>query len=479
MLKEGGYSKSFERHLMYLTDHLNQTNLQLVDFDSNDISTVLFISIDNDGQILLLEGNAGEELELDKEQLIGANIYDIGASENRLLNHIRILLLKGIYNTVVEKDEKYFEIFLTNLKRKNGEIHGVLGLIKDVTEDMKWKEELAVQKIYFSQLFENSPQAIVVLDSQGKIVNINNEFEKLFQYRIEEVKGIDIKELIVPPDDYEASSAILEKVSKGEIAKIECIRNRKDGLKVNVNVLYYPVSLGDDKVGLYAIYTDITSRKQHEEQIKNSLLEKEILLKEVHHRVKNNLQIIASLLNFQSKFISDPSALNMFKESQSRVKSISLIHEKLYQTKDLSRIEFAGYIKSLVTHLFLNFDIKPDKVGFSVNANNLFLSVDTAIPCGLIVNELVTNSLKYAFPDDRKGQITINLNYNNLNEYELMIKDNGISLPENIKIGNTETLGLQLIKTLTTQLDAQVDIIRDNGTTFLIKFKNMNYKGRL
>jgi PAS domain S-box-containing protein len=479
MIKEGGYSKSFERHLLYLTDHLNQTNLQLVDFDFNDISIVLFFSIDNDGQILLLEGNALEDLELDKELLIGSNIYNISASENRLLNHIRILLLKGIYNTVIEKDEKYYEIFFTNLKRRNGDVHGVLGLVKDVTEDMKLKEELSVQKVYFSQLFENSPQAIVILDNQCKIININKGFENLFDYRIEELKGRSIKDVLVPQDVYEEAGEIMERVIKGEIVKLESVRSRKDGSKVHVSILYYPVSLGDDKVGMYAIYTDITNRKLNEEQIKNSLLEKEVLLKEVHHRVKNNLQIIASLLNFQSRYVKDPEALNMFKESQNRVKSIALIHEKLYQTKDLSRIEFAGYIKSLVSHLFLTFDIKPDRISFSVNANNLFLSVDTAIPCGLIINELVTNSLKYAFPEDRKGQITINLNYNNLNEYELIVKDNGISLPENIVIGKTETLGFQLINTLVTQLDAKADIIRNNGTTFLIKFKNMNYKGRL
>jgi PAS domain S-box-containing protein len=479
MIKEGGYSKSFERHLMFLTDHLNQTNLQLVDFDANDISAVLFFSIDNDGQILLLEGNAAKELEIDKDLLIGANIYDIGASENRLLNHIRILLLKGICNTVIVKDDKYYEIFFTSLKRRDGEVHGVLGLVKDVTEDTKFKEELGVQKIYFSQLFENSPQAIVILDNHYNIININKGFENLFQYKIEEVKGSNIKEVIVPEENKEESEETMDRVLKGEVAKLEGIRNRKDGTAVNVSILVYPVSFEDGKVGLYAIYSDITDRKIHEQQIKDSLLEKEVLLKEVHHRVKNNLQIIASLLNFQARFVSDPSALKMFQESQNRVKSISLIHEKLYQTKDLSRIEFAGYIKSLVSHLFLAFNIKPDKIGFTVNANNLFLSVDTAIPCGLIINELVTNSLKYAFTDDIKGQVTINLSYNNMSEYELMIKDNGICLPEDIIIGKTQTLGFLLVNTLITQLDAKVDIIRDNGTTFLIKFKNLNYKGRL
>jgi len=227
-------------------------------------------------------------------------------------------------------------------------------------------------------------------------------------------------------------------------------------------------------------------RRQAEERIKTSLAEKEVLLKEIHHRVKNNLQVISSLLNLQSGYISDISALQMFKESQNRVRSMSLIHEKLYQSKDLARIDFAEYIKDLANYLFRMYRRQAYNAKIRIDAEDVSLDIDTAIPCGLIVNELISNSLKYAFPTENEasvkrreseGEIGVELRSND-DHLMLIVSDNGIGLPEDLDFRETESLGLQLVNTLTEQLEGNIELIRKGGTTFKITFKKpKNEKG--
>ncbi|MGH2575342.1 MAG: histidine kinase dimerization/phosphoacceptor domain -containing protein, partial [Ignavibacteria bacterium] len=247
-----------------------------------------------------------------------------------------------------------------------------------------------------------------------------------------------------------------------------------------VEALMHQLALASNNALLYQHAQDeIKERSASDEKIKQSLLEKELLLKEIHHRVKNNLQIISSLLNFQSKYIKDKDSMQMFKESQNRVKSIALIHEKLYQTRDLSRIDFDKYIKSLTSHLQTTFGRKSDQISIKTKAENIFMSADTALPCGLIINELITNSLKYAFPDNKKGEIYIELMYHNNNKYTLIVKDNGIGFPKGIDFQNTESLGMKLVLGLIRQLDATIELDNDNGTQFKIEFSHLNYYGRI
>ncbi len=247
-------------------------------------------------------------------------------------------------------------------------------------------------------------------------------------------------------------------------------------------------------------------RRQAEERTKASLAEKEVLLKEIHHRVKNNLQVISSLLNLQSDYIKNEKALQMFKESQNRVRSMALIHEKLYQSKDLARIDFAEYIRDLANYLFRMYGVGPYLVGLEINVEDVSLGIDTAIPCGLIINELVSNSLKYGFPAqalkkldqndsnppkantrDRafaeqnestsflekglKGRISVNLRSDNSGKLILTVSDNGVGFPENLDFRKTKSLGLQLVNTLTEQLDGDIELDRSCGTAFRITFQ--------
>jgi two-component sensor histidine kinase len=218
--------------------------------------------------------------------------------------------------------------------------------------------------------------------------------------------------------------------------------------------------------------------REHSESLQNSLSEKEVLLKEIHHRVKNNLQVISSLLYLNSKKIKDKGAQDMFKESQNRVKSIALVHERLYQSKDLGKIDFKEYVTRLTDDLFRSYAVNQSIIKLIISIKQIFISIDTAVPCGLIINEIISNSLKYAFPDaeelNKNCEIRIEFERDDKNNSLLSISDNGIGLPEGIDLKKTKSLGLQLVDTLIDQLEGTLEIDLSTGTKFKFKFKDIN-----
>jgi|GEM_PF-3399037 len=215
---------------------------------------------------------------------------------------------------------------------------------------------------------------------------------------------------------------------------------------------------------------EIAQRREAEDLVRASLREKEVLLKEIHHRVKNNLQVISSLLNLQSMATEDASARAMLADSQNRVRSMALIHEKLYRSDDLSRIDFREYLNTLTAGIVQTYQSFSVPIDLRLSGENVFLPVDSAVPCGLIVNELVSNALKHAFPDGRAGQIRVDLRQNNSREIRLAVSDNGIGLPETVDFRNTESLGMQLVNALVAQLGGMLDLKVDGGTMFEITF---------
>jgi len=214
---------------------------------------------------------------------------------------------------------------------------------------------------------------------------------------------------------------------------------------------------------------EIAERKLVEEALNKSIKEKDVLLKEIHHRVKNNLQIVSSLLSLQSQYVNEPGSVELFKESQSRIISMALIHEKLYQTGDLTRINLSEYANELIGDLFRSYSVNTHLVKYQIESKNILLDINTAIPCGLIINELVTNSIKHAFPDNRSGEIKIDIQCHDGNCI-LKIADNGVGFPDDLDINDVKTLGLQLVTSLTKQLDGTIKLDREGGTCFTIKF---------
>jgi len=235
------------------------------------------------------------------------------------------------------------------------------------------------------------------------------------------------------------------------------------------DVRYYPYTSETGEVTHCVVVShDMTDRKNVEDKMQSSLHEKEVLLKEIHHRVKNNLQIISSLLNLQSSAIDNPSTRELVRESQNRVRSMALIHEKLYQSESLARIDFGEYLRTLTRDLFRSYSA--GGVTLKLQAEDIFLDVDTAIPCGLIITELVSNALKYAFPDSRGGELLITFARIARDKYALSVTDNGIGLPKDIDVRNAKTLGLQLVTMLINQLRGTLDVVTEGGTTFMITF---------
>jgi len=348
-------------------------------------------------------------------------------------------------------------------------------ILRDITDRKRAEQALRESEARFRTMADTAPVLIWMTDSNGQL----NYFNKVWLA----FKGRTMKEEIkagksegIHPDDFNSS---LENYSSSfnvrDEFQMEYRLKRYDGNYRWMLDTGIPRFTEDENfIGYIGSCIDITDRKQFEEQIHDSLKEKEILLKEIHHRVKNNLQIISSLLSLQSNYVKDQNTLEIFKESQNRVRSMALIHEKLYQKGDLSQVNFKEYVEDLVSSLYSTYRDKTKNINFSINIKELLINMDLAISLGLILNELISNALKYAFPNKPEGEINVIFRSDGKNNYILTISDNGIGLPKNFEFPGTETLGLQLVKSLVEQHDAEIEFNRNGGTEIKITFLHGN-----
>ena len=305
---------------------------------------------------------------------------------------------------------------------------------------------------------------VYITDRKGTIIFVNEAFCKSYGYAEEEILGA--KSSILCDDD--SPCQIMHSHSSddhwlGEMRHIE-----KNGGTFPVSLSRSVIKDGDD-VAIVTVTRDIAERVRAAEKIKKSLQEKNILLKEIHHRVKNNMQVISSMLNLQSEYINDEKYYALFKECQHRVKSMALVHELLYQSKDLAKVDFKEYINNLARILFRSYEAC-GAVDLQVNVDDIILELDAAIACGLILNELLSNALKHAFPNGRRGTIRVDLRRNN-GECVLVVEDNGIGFSKDINFRETTSLGLQLVTSLTEQLEGSIELnSNDGGSEFRITF---------
>ncbi len=362
----------------------------------------------------------------------------------------------------------YIRYHLTCIYDNKKNMIGVQALVEDITERKNTEISLKESEELYRTLSASLPDSAVLL------------FAKDLKYKLVQVNTIVLNEL----SDYENKSideAIPDISMKpyylnaleGKTGSFE--KQYKDNSFL-INLL--PVT--NDKNEIFAgmvLFQDITKQKKSEDKIKASLKEKELLLKEIHHRVKNNLQIISSLLNLQSSYIKDKESLEIFRESQNRVKSMALIHEELYKASNLSQIDFKKYVENLINHLYQSYRLVSKTVTFTINTKDISLDIETAIPLGLIINELVSNSLKYAFKKNNIGQIFVDLK-NIDTSFELIVSDNGVGLPKGFDFTNTNTLGSQLVISLTDQIDGSIKIDNSDGAKFTIRFEELKYRER-
>lgn len=324
----------------------------------------------------------------------------------------------------------------------------------------------------FEAVVETAGDGIITADERGRVETFNAAAERMFGYTADEIAGESVGLLLSGKSRGHGEQPDVRDVRLDESigSRREAEGRRKDGSSFPVELNVGEVNFAERRI-FTLILRDITERKREEDKVRESLREKEILLKEIHHRVKNNLQIISSLLNLQSAHIRDPRALEVFKEGQGRVRSMALIHEKLYQSEDLARVDFSEYISNLAAYLFRSYEVHAGAVALNVEAEDVLLGVDTAIPCGLIINELVSNSLKHAFPGGGGGSINIRLRPADPGSLTLTVADDGVGLPEGFDARRTSSLGLQLVNTLARQLGGEVLVSEGAGAEFSITFR--------
>ena len=378
------------------------------------------------------------------------------------------------YEIVVKKKNQEEMITHCSLSaiKKNGVITSYRGIIRDITQSKKAENAIIRAKEEWENTFDAVPDLIVILDTDFKVVRANKAMADKFNTTPEEMVGLTCYEAVHGLSSAPGFCPFIKLLEDGKEHTSEIHEeNLKGDFIVSVSPLY------DDHgelMGVVHVARDITERIKIENDIKKSLDEKEVLLREIHHRVKNNLQIIASLLNLQ-ECNENQSADIVLKESMGRVKAMATIHEKLYGSPSLSEINFRDFTEKLVYDILYSYGKKMIQTNLLIDDINL--NIDTAMPLGLIINELVTNSVKYAFPNS-EGIITIKLNSYH-DHMELTIADNGVGLPEDFNMEHIDSLGLELVKNLVEQLEGNLKISTACGTEFKITFKEVKYKERV
>jgi PAS domain S-box-containing protein len=333
-------------------------------------------------------------------------------------------------------------------------------------------------------LFQTMSLGVVYQNEYGKIIQANPAAEKILGLTLDEMMGRtssdprwrSIREdgSDFPGEEHPAMVALKTKKKVRNVV-MGVYDPKKDANRwINVNAIPQFKDKDKEPYQVYTTFDDITERKNAEKLVEQSLKEKEMLLKEIHHRVKNNLMIISSLLSLQSSYIKDDESRELFQVSEDRARSMALIHESLYESSDLKNIDFGDHIQSLAKELFLNYTDGSGRIKLKIDAENIGMDINTTIPLSLILNELITNSLKHAFPGDRLGEIKIDFHSQN-EEYELTVKDDGIGLPHDFDYTRTDSLGLQLINSLTAQIDGRIELKKIKGTTYSIIFPKKRF----
>lgn len=330
--------------------------------------------------------------------------------------------------------------------------------------------ELENTKDRVEAILNNSPDAILLLSPDGKIEMCNQAVETMFGYHPDDLLKKSLHTLVVPEYATILDNFVNICSSEGQAKWFQTLARRSDEDEFDAGAALAAINNDGIVTGLVCSIRDISEQVQAEEKIKSSLEEKEVLLREIHHRVKNNMQVISSLLALQAGYVDDPNTHLMFRESQNRIRSMALVHELLYQSNDLAKIDFVAYVRKLSQHLLGSYLTDRKKVSLDIVADEIFLEIDKAIPCGLIINELISNAFKHAFPNDKSGTLLIELRTDGQGMHTVLVRDNGVGIPDSVNVHQTETLGLRLVTSLADQLNATIGLHRHNGTTFEIRF---------
>lgn len=361
----------------------------------------------------------------------------------------------------------------------------MVGTHTDISHRKRAEAVLRESEERYRSLVENVPDFILV-HKDGIILYVNPSVAEAMGYKLDELYGTSLINYITPEYHRMIAEAIRMRMDEKDIPPYEIKIISKSGAIRTVVVRGCKIQYSGSPASLNVL-TDITELKKKEEELlkfnekleqevesrteelKSSLKDKEVLLKEIHHRVKNNMQVVSSLLYMQARTIDQQEVKNVLLESQNRIKSIALVHEKLYQSNDFDNIDYTDYLHKIAHHIFESYKIDNTRISYAISQQVVYMNIDKAVPCSLIINELMSNSLKYAFPDNRSGNITITISHAN-HEYTILYEDDGIGIPDENSVDNLKTLGLQLVHGLIGQLRGSITLDKPSGSRFLIVF---------
>ncbi len=436
-----------------------------------------------DLKIMEVNKTACEYIGESREEILGRDIFELGilhpddislsvGNIQKILSREKALVVDkvrfkgkhGLYGT--------FQVTSTAVFR-DGEIVAITNVCRDVTLEEQLYSALEASEKRYKYLFNAGNDAVFVYgfeekEKPGKFVEVNDLACTLTGYSRNELFQLTSVDLTVPEEKehvYEFNRILSEK--KHQVFERTFLT--KDKRRIPTEISSHSFLLNDEPTVL-SIVRDITERKKREESLRTALKEKESILQETHSRVKNNLQIMSSLLRLQACQISDKKAQMALTESQTRIHSMALIHEKLYQSEDFSSIDLADYIEKMVTYLFAVYEANARQIRFKMDMHPIEMEISRAIPCGLIINELVSNALNHAFPRSKKGELTVRIFKDRGGKCHLIVKDTGCGIPEKIDIQTPQTLGLQIVTDLVKQLEGKLKLRRDGGTEFEITF---------
>lgn len=457
--------------------HMQEYNQNII-----ESSMDMIISVDNERRIVEFNNAAVQNFGYSKDEVIGKDVSMLyykskaGDSVHKITEsdeHFKGEVLN------VRKNGSLFPVFVSSsvLRNNEGMKIGVMGISHDISKRKQDEKELREKNSLLDNILNRAGNiGIITTDKDFRVTTYNPMAEKFFGIPTEQVLKKYVK------DVHPKLGLQNERFNKGIKSVNETGEHHFEltqKTEIGELILSCRVTKIVDEDGLqvgYSLFSmDVTERVKAEQQIKDDLEEKKVLLKEVHHRVKNNMQIISSLLRMQTRFIKDPDDMQCFKDSLRRVQTMAIVHEKLYQSENLARINLYHYIKKLSDNLVSSISRNSNLISIEIEMNDLYFDINMAIPFGLIINEIMSNSLKYAFKEDQKGLIKIALTQTD-GIYKLEISDDGVGISSDIDLKEASTLGLQLVSALANQLKAECEVNNKNGTHYTLSFADVELK---
>ncbi|MEB3226689.1 MAG: PAS domain-containing protein [Synechococcus sp.] len=412
------------------------------------------------------------------KEVIGRNCRFLqGADHNQPgLQTIRKSLKKKQSCKVIVRNYKkngdvfWNELSISPIFDTEGKLTHFIGIQNDVTERVRSEVIMKRQ----ADAMNATIDGVAILEND-RFVYLNSSHVKLFGYDNEqELIGLSWKALYSPEEIKHFERNIFPILQEKGYWQGEAIANRKNG-----STFIEGLSLSLQNNVIICVCRDVTTLKKAQQEVESSLKQKDILLREIHHRVKNNLLVVSSLIDWQSEFFNEPNLLSAMEDSQRRIRSMALIHEKLYRSFNLAELDLADYLKTLAEQIYASNKRHLNKAKLNFELQSIFVNIETATPCGLIVNELILNALEHAFPENQSGTILIHLSSDDNDAIKLSVKDDGIGFSENFNWRQSDSLGLQLVDLLTEQLEGDLDIQQKHGTEVMITFKELQYANRL